>query len=57
MEVIILSSLLLKFLLPSWLLVKVGQLKIQKIFTKEADKGTRRIEKFHSFYYSTHAAT
>ena len=30
--------------------------KNQKIFTKVADKGKCRIEKFHNFYPSTHAA-
>ena len=29
--------------------------KNQKNFTKVADQGKCRIEKFHSFYHSTHA--
>ena len=60
MEVIILNLLLLKF---SASIVAVSQSRsdessfnYQKIFTKVADQGKCRIEKFHNFYPSTHAA-
>ena len=60
MEVIILNLLLLKF---SASILAVSQsrsaessFKNQKIFTKVADQGKCRIEKFHGFYHSTHAA-
>ena len=61
MEVIILNLLLLKF---SASIVAVSQsrspescFKNQKIFRKVADQGKCRIEQFHSFYHSAHAAT